>query len=179
MSEILLSGRERIELEHLVAHANDARLVQRAYALLWLDDGESIAEVAQRLGVTRQSVYNWTAHWSDRTARQISVRLADAPRSGRPATAHGVIDPLIDQVVDGDPRSFGYRPNLWTASLLAHYLREKHQLAVSADSVHLAIARLRVAWKRPRHDLALREPSWRQAKGGLKRGSESGSEVSS
>jgi transposase len=171
MSEISLSGHERSELEHLSAHADDARLVQRAYALLWLDDGESIAEVAARLGVTRQSVYNWTAHWSDRTHQQTRARLADAPRSGRPATAQGIIDPLIDRVVDADPRLFGYRSNLWTASLLAHYLRQQHKLTVSADSVHLAIARLRVAWKRPRHHLALRERHWRQAKGGLKRGS--------
>ena len=170
MIEVSLSGRERVELEYLIAHADNARLVQRAYALLWLDDGDHIAEVAERLGVTRQSLYNWTANWSDRTARHTAERLADAPRTGRPATAQGIIDPLIDAVIDRDPRSFGYRSNLWTASLLAHYLRSEHRLTVSADSVHLAIARLRVAWKRPRHHLALREPHWRQAKGGLKRG---------
>jgi transposase len=171
MIEVSLSGRERVELEYLVAHAGNARLVQRAYALLWLDDGDQIAEVAERLGVTRQSVYNWAASWSDRLARPTAERLADAPRTGRPATAQGIIDPLIDAIVDRDPRSFGYRSNLWTASLLAHYLRDAHRLTVSADSVRLAIARLRVAWKRPRHHLALREPHWHQAKGGLKRGS--------
>ena len=171
MINVSLSGRERVELEYLIAHADHARLVQRAYALLWLDDGDPIAEVAERLGVTRQSIYNWMTSWANRLARPTIERLADAQRSGRPATAQGIIDPLIDAVIDRDPRSFGYRSNLWTASLLAHYLREEHRLTVSADSVHLAIGRLRVAWKRPRHHLALREPHWRQAKGGLKRGS--------
>jgi len=32
--------------------------------------------------------------------------------------------------------------------------------------VRLAIQRLRIRWKRPRHTLALRPATWRQAKGG-------------
>jgi transposase len=65
-----------------------------------------------------------------------------------------------------NPRKLGYRSTVWTAALLATYLRDKHQIAVSADSVSLAIARLRIRWKRPRHNLALRPETWRQAKGG-------------
>ncbi len=79
---------------------------------------------------------------------------------------HNGIDPLIDVVVDEDPRQFGYRSTLWTAALLVHYLRKEHHLLVSDDSVRLAIARLRIRWKRPRHHLALRPDTWRQAKGG-------------
>src|SRR5262249_29615771 len=81
-------------------------------------------------------------------------------------TALEIIDPLIDQVVEKDPREFGYRSTIWTASLLKQYLEEKHRIEVSASSVRLAIDRLRIAWKRPRHTLALRADHWRLAKGG-------------
>jgi len=59
---------------------------------------------------------------------------------------------------------------VWTAALLVCYLNDNHRIAVSCQSVRLALARLRVRWKRPRYTLALRPDTWRQAKGGLNTG---------
>src|SRR5258708_15357257 len=89
-----------------------------------------------------------------------------AQRSGRPRTALGIIDPLIDAVIETDPRQRGYRATVWTASLLRSYLAKNHRLSVSSQSVRLALARLRLRWKRPRHTLALRPETWGQSKGG-------------
>ncbi|HKG97529.1 MAG TPA: helix-turn-helix domain-containing protein [Pyrinomonadaceae bacterium] len=166
MADSILSRRERAKMQDLIAHPHDARQTLRAYALLWLDDGESVPEVAQRLGVTRQTVYNWASRFQARTDLELDLRLLDAPRCGRPCTATGIIDPLIEAVIERDPREFDYRSTIWTAPLLVEYLRDEHKLMVSDDSVRLAIARLRVRWKRPRHQLALRPQTWRQAKGG-------------
>ena len=166
MDGFSLSGKERAQLEELVARTRDARRVLRAYALLWLDDGEAVPEVAHRLEVTRQTVYNWAARFGERAGLEVAARAADAMRSGRPCTAAGIIDPLIDAVIERDPRDFDYRSTVWTAALLVEYLRAEHQLVVSDDSVRLAIGRLRIRWKRPRHRLALRPATWRQAKGG-------------
>lgn len=166
MPDSILSRRERSQVQDLIVHPRDARQALRAYALLWLDDGESVPKVAHRLGVTRQTVYNWASRFQARTDWELAARLLDAPRGGRPCTATGVIDPLIDAVIERDPRELEYRSTIWTASLLVQYLHDEHQLAVSDDSVRSAIARLRVRWKRPRHHLALRSKTWRQAKGG-------------
>jgi len=100
----------------------------------------------------------------------LSDRLLDAPRSGRPATALGIIDPLIDAVIDADPRDYGYRPTVWTAPLLQRYLEEVPAIRTSSKSISRAIARLGIRWKRPRHRLGLRPDTWRQAKGGSKAG---------
>ena len=54
----------------------------------------------------------------------------------------------------------------WTNALLRQYLADAHVLAVSRKSVSLALARLHIRWKRPRHELALRPETWRQSKGG-------------
>jgi len=166
MTDSILSRRERAKMQDLIAHPHDARQTLRAYALLWLDDGESVPEVGQRLGVTRQTVYNWASRFQARTDLELDLRLADAPRCGRPCTATGIIDPLIDAVIERDPRELDYRSTVWTAPLLVEYLRDEHKLVVSDDSVRGAIARLQVRWKRPRHQLALRPNTWRQAKGG-------------
>src|SRR5215208_2394454 len=142
MDDFAVSGKERARLEELVAHTRDARQVLRAYALLWLDDGEAVPEVARRLGVTRQTVYNWAGRLALRDETEVAARLSDAPRCGRPCSAAGVIDPLNDEVIERDPRELDYRSTVWTASLLVAYLRDEHQLSVSGDSVRLAIARL-------------------------------------
>jgi len=91
------SRKERTELEWLIGHTCDARLLQRAQALLWFVTGESIEAIALRLMVSRQSVYNWLDRFQERDSLPLASRLRDAERSGRPRTAHGIIDPLIDE----------------------------------------------------------------------------------
>jgi transposase len=166
MTLMTLNPEEWDTLETLAAHTPDAQLLRRAQALLWLDEGETVPEVAARLRVTRQAVYKWVAPFRMRSSLDIAARLAPGPRRGRPRPVHGVIDPLILEVIDRDPRELGYHSTVWTAPLLCHYLQEVHHLAVSRPSVSLAIARLGLHWKRPRHDLARRPRTWRQAKGG-------------
>jgi transposase len=152
-------------LRELIALTTEARILRRAQALLWLGQGDSPDAVAERLQVRRQTLYNWAYRFRDRSGFELSDRLADAPRSGRPCTAQGVIEPLLDQVIDDDPRDWGYQATGWTAPLLQRYLEDEHHITVSRQSVSAAIDRLEIRWKRPRHRLALRSPTWRQAKG--------------
>jgi len=166
MTELILSDKERSLLQDLIGGTSDARILRRAYALLWSADGENFHEIAGQLKVSRQTVYNWVERFHERAAGDMMSRLADAQRSGRPKTALGIIDPLIEMVIETDPREQGYRATVWTAPLLMNYLANVHHLTVSCQSIRLAIARLRIRWKRPRHTLALRSATWRQAKGG-------------
>jgi transposase len=170
MAVVKLKAKEVMQLEEVLRTAVDPRPLQRAQALVWLDEGDSVEEVADRLHVTPQSVYNWIARFVARADREMAERVADGPRSGRPRTALEIIDPLIDAVIDTDPRELGYRSTVWTIPLLQHHLVEVWQREVSTKSVGRALVRLRIRWKRPRHHLALRGPYWRQAKGGSNRG---------
>src|SRR5207248_10536394 len=99
-------------------------------------------------------------------SKQFFSTYLDGERSGRPRTASGIIDPLIDEIIELDPRELGYRSTVWVATLLVHYLWDFHQISVSRQSVSMAIERLHIRWKRPRHHLSLRPEAWRQAKGG-------------
>jgi transposase len=160
MTLITLSAQEREALEALAVRTSQAREPRRAQALLWLDTGESVSELATRLRVTRQTIYNWVHRFQWRHEADLPSRLAVAPRSGRPRIAHGIIDPLILEVIERDPRELGYRSTIWTAPLLGYYLEEQHHLCVSRKSVSVAIARLRLRWTRPRHGLARRLATW-------------------
>jgi transposase len=163
-----LRPREYQELETVAERSGDAAIVQRAHALLGLHEGLSALEIAELLELSRQTIYNWAQAFQNRNDVDIAERLGDAPRSGRPATALGIIDPLIDAVLDDDPRDYGYHATVWTAPLLQRYLEDVHAFATSRKSVSRALSRLRIRWKRPRHRLGERSPTWHQAKGGSK-----------
>jgi len=163
----LVRPRQKRLLQEIVRVTRDARLLRRGQALLWYLEGESIAAIAERLEVSRQTVYNWVARFAAGTG-SVAERLADAERSGRPATAKGKIDSFLADLIDTDPRDFGYAATAWTAPLLQKHLAEQQQAKVSVISVRRALHRLRRRWKRPRYRLALRPATWRQAKGGSK-----------
>ena len=166
MANIPLTARQRLGLEIVVACCSSAREYRRAQALLWLSEGESVESVADLLGVSRQTIYNWVSMFRDRCGFDPTNRLSDAPRSGRPKAGDGDIDLLVSEVIDSDPRARGYRSTVWTAPLLARHLQEHHGISVSDRTISRAIARLNIRWKRPRHQLARRSETWRQSKGG-------------
>jgi transposase len=166
MTTLKLSSQERRRLKALAIHTTDADVLRRTQTLLWLAAGPKVEDIAQRLCICRRTIYYWVEQYESREAHDIIGRLRARPRSGRPRTALGIIDPLIDKVIDVAPRELGYRSTVWTAMLLRQHLAESHQLSVSARSVSYALSRLGVRWKRPRHQLALRARHWRQAKGG-------------
>ena len=166
MAPLILSPRQRLELEYFVYHTSVAKERCRAQALLWLDEGESAEQVAELLRIGRRTVYDWVDRFHDRVEFDWRQRLADAPRPGRPRVGGGGIDPRIAQVIDTDPQDLGYNSTVWTAPLLVRYLRDHYDIKVSRRTVSRAIARLGIRWKRPRYQLALRPETWRQAKGG-------------
>src|SRR5688572_8580571 len=147
MDQLILPNDVATELEEIASTTDFAREERRARALLWLAEGETVEEVAERLSVSRQTVYNWVRRFFDRNGENVRARLDDAPRAGRPCTAKGIIDPLLAEVIDRDPRDFGYASTGWTAPILKHHLSTQHGIEVSSDSISLAIERLGMAWK--------------------------------
>jgi transposase len=166
MRSFILLPSERVQLQRILLHGSSGRVCCRAQALLWLDEGEPVDEVAERLQVSRQTLYSWVQRFQERVGEELEVRLRDGTRSGRPPSALGIIDPLLDAVIDQDPRAYSYRSTVWTAALLQVYLQDEHAIVVSRKSVSRALARLGIRWKRPRHVLVNRPDAWRQAKGG-------------
>src|SRR5258708_23698109 len=130
MNEVIqLTGRQRSILEALLKTQCDLRQYQRALAWLLLDEGDTAEEVAELLHASRRTVYNWARRFEQREALAPALRLLDAPRSGRPPRAQGIIDPLIAAVIDEDPRDHGCNSTVWTAWLLRLYLWEAHRQA--------------------------------------------------
>jgi transposase len=166
MIDISLSETERTRLNNLLTTTDCAKTYRRVQAILWLGEGWRISEIALQFKVTRQTVSNWRTRFLDERTLPANQWFRDKPHPGRPRKAEGQLDNWINEVIDKDPRDFGYHSTTWTASLLIQYLNEFHHMVVGEDTVRRALSRLDIHWKRPRHDLAARALHWRQAKGG-------------
>lgn len=94
MSSGNLTTRQRLQLRTGLRHARDVRLYRRTLALLGYDRGKPVSAVADLLGVSRQSVYNWIARIRERGS---VAELSDAPRSGRPACADEAFEVLLSR----------------------------------------------------------------------------------
>ena len=57
---------ERLDLENFMLHTPLAKERCRAQALLWLDEGESVEQIAELLHVSRQTIYNWLSRFQER-----------------------------------------------------------------------------------------------------------------
>ena len=59
MPSLTLTAEQRQQIEHQRRKTSSKRIADRLAALLWLDEGESLQGVAQRLDVVRATVSEW------------------------------------------------------------------------------------------------------------------------
>lgn len=166
MALVKLKSREQDTLRRIARSSSDGREVRRAQALLWLDDGDSIAQVSERLGLSRQAIYDQVERYHNRNGQPVHKRVCDVRHPGRPSKkkklAMEVAEPLLDQ----DPREYGYRSPVWTVPILCREVERHTQEKVSTRTMRRALHALSCRYKRPRYALARRPATWRQAKGG-------------
>src|SRR5882724_11190028 len=106
MRSLALTRSQRYQLRQQLQHAQDAALYRRTLALLELDRGKPIAQVASSLGVTRQSIYNWMETYVQSFD---PLALRDAVRCGRPTTWTPDLDELLETVLQERPTQWGYQ----------------------------------------------------------------------
>jgi transposase len=170
MSLVELSAVEHRSLREIAKRAHDARQVKRAQALLWLDEGESVETVARQQSVSCQTVYNWVGMFQKRCDESVAERLQDRPRPGRPPDKRQAVQAMVQEVIDQDPRQWGYRSPVWTTPLLHCHLDKACGVDASKRTIRRALRGLGYRYKRPRYVLSRRSPTWRQAKGGCSEG---------
>lgn len=88
MLRVTLSDQERWTLQALVAHPSKHAVQRCAQALLWLDAGTTVAEVARRLGVYRSTIYKWRRQYHSSNPTDLTAWLTQRLH-------HGQYRPLI------------------------------------------------------------------------------------
>ena len=110
---LTLTDDDRRDLETLLAKGNlKALTFKRATALLLLDRGKTLVDVATTLSVTSRVVASWRTRY-----KRIGLKcLNDAPRSGRPTVFDGIQRAKITALATSDAPE-GYAR--WSLRLLA------------------------------------------------------------
>lgn len=89
-----------------------AKMFKRATALLEVNRAKPLAAVAESVGVSPQSIYNWCEAYNDQGLRM----LKDEPRSGRPVKIDGAQRAKITALACSDAPKGRSR---WSLRLLA------------------------------------------------------------
>jgi putative transposase len=142
---ITLSAEERDELERLIRSPSTPQLLaRRARMIVMAADGVSVGETAERLGVWRKGVSSWRARWLSGGGETAAERLADAPRSGAPATITPEQICAIVALACERPEESGVPISQWSASDLAREaVRRGIVTAISPRSVGRFLKRIR------------------------------------
>ncbi len=169
MALIQLASRARKTLHQIVRSSSDARQVRRAQILLWLHTGEHPDQVADRSGLTRQTVYAIVQRYQARKEQPVAERIKDREHTGRPPDKVGPAIQVVQELMKQSPQRYRYRSSVWTVPMLRVQVQRHLHIQISRRTIRRALHQLRYRFKRPRYVLALRPTTWRQAKGGSKK----------
>jgi transposase len=150
MSELNLTRWQRQRLQRQLQRTPDARVYRRTLAILDYDRGASISHIALRLGVTRQSVYNWVAAYAEASQPE---SLVDDDRSGRPTLWTEDMRAVFQTLLEQTPDRVGYFAVNWTVPLFQDALAEYTGRRPSEDTIRRELDRLGYVWKRSRYVL--------------------------
>src|SRR5215210_1736357 len=105
MTSFQLTRWQRLRLQRQLTHTRDARVYRRTLAVLEHSRGRPIAQTAEMLGVTRQSVHNWINAYA---RRHDPGALADEDRPGRPSLWTEDLRALLQALLEQSPDQLGY-----------------------------------------------------------------------
>src|SRR5207245_1293839 len=98
-------------LERQLENTREANTYERTLALITLDDGESVEEVAHRLRVSRATVYNWMERYRNRPKAEA---LESHWGPGRPRLWDKESLRLLHSLLKQSPQDYGYPSAHWT-----------------------------------------------------------------
>jgi transposase len=139
-----LSAAEDQEIARLTrSRTAPVRLVERARVIAHAQQGERLPDVATALGVEVRMVRRWVRRFN----AEGLAGLADAPRSGRPATyAQDAVGELLAASLT-DPQDLGLPFARWTLDRLTAYLHEVKGIPIKRSRISEILRAEGLRWR--------------------------------
>ena len=150
MTTLRLTPQQRFRLRRQLRTTRDLRTYRRTLALLQLDQGWTVADVAALLGVSRRSVQLWLNLF---LMDPVPTALACHAGPGRPTLWTEDLEAILRAALHESPQTWGYQAANWTVPLLREHLRHWEDSPPSDDTLRRELHRLGYVWKRPRYVL--------------------------
>ena len=145
MGKLGLSAYQRQMFRRLLREATDVRLYRRVLAILEVDRGSPVNEVARLLNVSGQSIYNWIERFQHQGSE---AALADRYGVGRPSLWTAKRQARLRAVLDSSPQAWGYLAADWTVPLLQEQLARCTGEWFSEDTVRRELPSAEFDWFR-------------------------------
>ena len=163
---LTLTADEHEQLTTAAARERRVRHWRRYRALLLLAEEKSPEAVAEAVGCSRASVYNWVKAWQGAGI----AGLVEAAHATPPRTHTAPLTALLTTLLASDPQAAGHHsaqraPAGWTVALL-HGEVMRAGYGVSARTVRRLVRRLGWRWKRPKYVLGRPDPAYADKKRG-------------
>jgi transposase len=150
-----LTGKEKKDLLQILKHPPDARVYQRAQAVLLSSEGQKCQAIAAVVRRDATTVYRWLVRFSEEGI----VGLTPRRSPGRPPKANAEVQEAMTEAVRQNPRDLGYIFTRWTTSLLTEHLRRTTRVELHPETVRTVLKRLGYRYGCPKLDLRHRQDS--------------------
>ena len=158
MRRLSLSVQQEARLRRELKRNENVTCYRRAVALLAVHEGHSVVQVAELLGVTRQSIYNWIANYGHENE---DFDLRDALRPGRPPLVTQALRGMLASAFRQAPEELGFAVENWTTKLLREHLLAQSGREFCKETLRLHVRRLGYVYQDGRYVL---EPNGRCTK---------------
>jgi transposase len=128
---------------------------ERVRAVQLMESGKSPEMVAEFLGVSRSSVFDWQKKYREGGLAALSTRFA----SGRPTVlSDKQMMSLYTMIVGKDPRQYSLGFALWTRKLVADLIEQKFGVRLSLPTVGRILKKLGMSAQRPLYRAYQQDP---------------------
>jgi transposase len=142
MGLIRLAKQARSGLTRIARSRSNRRHARRAKALLALHHGQSVQQVAQATGLSRQAIYNLQKRFLERQTDRLTERLRDAQHTGRPPKKIRTAKKIMQWLLRRSPRKYGYAVEDWTVPMLHQQIQKHTGEDVSRRTIRRALNEL-------------------------------------
>ncbi len=122
---------EKKILQHELKYQENPDIRERILMLLLRNDGKKYQEIADFLGCSLRKVAYWCTHGDPNNLES----LVDERMKGNFHKATPKYIELLIEIIDKEPKEFGYEYGRWTAERLAKHLEQETGIKLSSSQV--------------------------------------------
>lgn len=156
--ELTKHGETKETLTRQLLEAPHPRLRERLWAVLWIADGMTIQEVAQRLNRDRHTVGEWLTAFNVGGVAGLTPQFPGRP--GKRLDEKELQE--LKQTVSQPPRQAGVKQGLWTGPAVRKWIGKQFGKKVSRETVRRYLQQLGLGIKRPQKHLEKADPQKQQ-----------------
>ncbi len=128
-----------------MCHGRYSTLDMRFRAVLAVERGQPIGQVADAYGVNRTTLFRWLRRFTSQGSRGLERRAG----SGRPRLLSALDMEAVNDIVLEPASVFGFESDLWTVSRLRQIIHEHYGVTISPDTVWRRLREAGFTYQKP------------------------------